>query len=158
MPTLNFLVDAVPAVVVVPVVTAKVIRLRDVDEPSWSRDVCLLCLVLALSAVGATVVEVLTMLTPSTTAGDARVLLDKTVTTLVVSVVSDALRIAVVAAVLEILFNTVLVTPGVWSAFELSVDVSVDADPTVVVALIAIVDVIRLRDVDKPSVPPPSPC
>ena len=112
-----------------------------------------------LLSVTATEVVMLTMLPPFETADDARVLLDEPAATLVMSVVPDALRVAVVAArVLEILFNTVLATPRVWPTVMPSLNFLVDADPPMVVALIAIVDVIRLRDVDKPSVPPPSPC
>ena len=119
-----------------------VIPLRDVDKssapppsPSWSRDVCLVCLVLVFFSVTATEVAVLTMLPPFETACDVRVLLDDTVATTVVSVVDDARSIAALvvvvvvvvfvvvvvvaaaaAAVLEIFVNTVLITPRVRSA------------------------------------------
>ena len=103
--------------VVALVIVVDVIRLRDVDKPSappllpcWSRGVRLVCLVLVLLSV---VAVVLTMLPPFDTVDDVKALLDEPVTTLVVSVVPDVLSIAVVAAALEILFNTVVVTPAV---------------------------------------------
>ena len=111
---------------------------------------------MVLLAVTATVVAVLAMLPSFETAGDTRVLLDETVATPVVSVVPDARRVAVVA-VLETFVNTVLATPAVRAVFVPSMDVPVDTDSEVVVAFITVVDVMRLRDVDKSSVPPPSP-
>ena len=111
-----------------------------------------------LSFAATVVVAVLAMLPPFETEIDARVLFDEAVTTLVVSLTSEALSIALVAvAVLEILVNTVLVIAAVRAAIMPSVDVLLDADSVVVVAPVTVVDVMRLRDVDKLSVPPPSP-
>ena len=86
-----------------------------VPSPCWSCDVCLLCLVLVLPSVSAINVIVLTMLPFFETADDVRVSLDGAVAILVVSAVTDALRVAVVvtAVVLETLLNTVLATPAV---------------------------------------------
>ena len=64
----------------------------------------------------------------------------------------------VVAAVRAIFSNAVLTTPAVWSAGMPSVDVPVDADPAVVVALVADIGVIRVRDVVGLNAPPPSAC
>ena len=108
-------------------------------------------------SVPATVVLVLTILPPLETAGDARVLLCGTVAILVVSVVCNAVGVAVVAVV-EIFSNAVLTTPAVWSAGMSLIDVPVDANAAVVVALVADVGVIRVRDVVGLNAPPPSAC
>ena len=101
---------------------------------------------MVLLSVTATVVVMLTMLPPFETTDDVRVLFGDSVAILVMSVVPRALRVAVVAVVaarvLELLFNTVLATFRVRSTVMPLVTVMFDPEPAMVVAFVAVVDVI----------------